>query len=328
MPRSDCLTQQILDFVDDSTLDGSFEHEVVFVVHTAKQTSAHGLVSILSARGFECECGRDSGTWSCTARRQCVLTREKLEPMCHRLLVAIEEFDCELAGFRVLTGALAETTRGGTAFDAKDAELAEVLGQLFSLDDVSEFELADELSAITAACPSLARFARLHDAMELFHLARFAEAYTQFRQLCDERPTEQYLLLPLMAHCCFHLKDFAESASLFEHAIALRSDTETGVRERLELTVNLGACYSRLKQFDKEAAAYRSVFIENPRHAAAHYNMACLKSRTGDIDTSLMHLRMAIVSSRALALQAKTDDDLAGIRSQSEFRALLGSSRE
>ena len=86
----------------------------------------------------------------------------------------------------------------------------------------------------------------------------------------------------------------------------------------------MGACYARLKQFDKEAAAYRSVFIENPRHAAAHYNMACHKSRAGDIDASLMHLRMAIVVSRELALQAKTDADLEGIRSVSEFRALLG----
>ena len=324
MPRPACLAQEIVDFVDHSTLDSSFEHEVVFVIHTAKQTSAHGLVSILSVRGFECECGRDSGTWSCTARRNCVLTLSQLEPMCSRLLMAIEEFDCELAGFRVLTGKLAEATHSGAFYDAKDAELAEVLGQLFSLDDVSDFELDEELSAITASCPAIARFARLHDAMDLYHAAHYAEAHAIFRQLCDETPTEQHLLLPLMAHCCFYLKNFAESATLFEHAIALRSETDNGVRERLELTVNLGACYARLKQFDKEAAAYRSVFIENPRHAAAHYNMACHKSRAGDIDASLMHLRMAIVVSRELALQAKTDDDLNGIRSQSEFRALLG----
>ena len=91
MPRPARLAQDILDFVDHSSLDRSFEHEVVFVIHTAKQTSAHGLVSILSARGFECECGRESRTWSCTARRQCVLTLPKLEPMCQRLLVAIED---------------------------------------------------------------------------------------------------------------------------------------------------------------------------------------------------------------------------------------------
>ena len=100
--------------------------------------------------------------------------------MCQRLLVAIEEFDCELAGFRVLTGELAETTGGSVAFDAKDAELAEVLGQLFSLDDVSDFELDEELESITSACPAIARFARLHDAMELFHIARFSEAYVLF----------------------------------------------------------------------------------------------------------------------------------------------------
>ena len=324
MPRPAQLAQEILNFVDHSTLDRSFEHEVVFVIHTRKQTSAHGLVSILSVRGFECECGRESGSWSCTARRHCVLALPQLEPMCSRLVMAIEEFDCELTGFRVLTSKLAEATPRGAFVNAKDAELAEVLGQLFSLDDVSEFELREELSEITASCPAIARFARLHDAMDHYHDAHYEEAYTLFRQLCDETPAEQHLLLPLMAHCRFHLKDFDESAMLFEHAIALRSDAESGVRDRLELTVNLGACYSRLKQFEKEAAAYRSVFIENPRHAAAHYNMACHKSRAGDIDASLMHLRMAIVASRELALQARTDDDLTGIRSQSEFRALLG----
>ncbi len=328
-----CLAQEITEFLSTYGLDADVSREITFLVLTDNEPAAEGLVEVLSTRGFRCEIeATDEEFWVVHARIECVPQSDSLERLCQRFIAVAEEYDCDVDGFRVKADELVEHGRSGIraamSLDYVDAGTTEPLGpiiqELMEMG-VAEADLFDEIGAISRACPAITRIARLHQGIELYRDQQYADAYEMFRQLCDETPREQRALFPLMAFCKFNLHEFETAASLFQCALALREGSEhDDAIDRLELTVHLGACLSRLGRFDEEADLYCRVLCEDPRHATAHYNLACHASARGEFDRSLMHLREAVISDPKLISRAKADHDLAAVRSTSEFRALIG----
>jgi hypothetical protein len=62
----------------------------------------------------------------------------------------------------------------------------------------------------------------------------------------------------------------------------------------------------------------------HPDAGGLHYNLACLESIAGDPDAALTALRRAIELRPQSAGWARTDDDLADLRTLPEFHALVG----
>jgi hypothetical protein len=62
----------------------------------------------------------------------------------------------------------------------------------------------------------------------------------------------------------------------------------------------------------------------HPDAGGLHYNLACLESIAGDPDAALTALRRAIELRPQSAEWARTDDDLADLRTRPEFHALVG----
>lgn len=328
-----CLAQEITEFLENYGLDTEIPREITFLVLTDNEPAADGLVEVLSTRGFACRIEpTDEEFWLVHAKIECVPQSDSLERLCQRFISVAEEFDCDVDGFRVKADELIETGKCGIkaamSLDNVDVVNGEPLGPIIQelLEmGVEEAELFDEIGAISKVCPAITRIARLHQAIELYREQHYLAAYEMFRQLCDETPREQRALFPLMGYCKFHMQEFEAAASLFQCALALRESSEhDDVIDRLELTVHLGACFSRLGRFDEEADLYAQVLCEDPRHATAHYNLACHASARGDFDRSLMHLREAVIADPTLMRRARDDQDLVAVRSTSEFRAILG----
>lgn len=328
-----CLAQEIADFLDAYGLDASVPREITFLVLTDNEPAANGLVEVLSTRGFAASVEAvDQDFWIVNAPIVCVPEGDSLQRLCQRFVAVAEEFDCDVDGFRVRAEELvasdqpgANAARDMTADEGSSTQqMGSIIQELMEMG-VDESELFEELGAISKACPAITRMARLHEAIELYQDRQYAAAYEMFEQLCDETPREQRALLPLMAFCKFHLDDFETAAGLFQYALALREGEpiEEAI-DRLELTVHLGACLSRLGRFDEEADLYVRVLCEDPSHATAHYNLACHASRCGEFDRSLMHLREALVADPTLMPRAQEDGDLVAVRATSEFRAIVG----
>lgn len=329
-----CLAQEITEFLTNYGLDPKVAREITFLVMTDNEPAAEGLAEVLATRGFGCEIEpTDEEFWLVHARFQCVPEHETLKRLCQRFIAVAEEFECDIDGFRVQAEELLErdasSIHSAMSLDRADAPNAEPLGPIIQelLDmGIDETELFDEIGAISKACPAITRMARLHQGIELYREHQYRAAYDMFQQLCEETPREQRALFPLMAFCQFHLQEFEQAASLFQWALALRVGShEDDAIDRLELTVHLGACLSRLGRFEEEADLYVQVLCEDPRHPTAHYNLACHASARGEFDRSLMHLREALVADPTLMGRAREDADLSAVRLTSEFRALLGS---
>jgi quercetin dioxygenase-like cupin family protein len=62
----------------------------------------------------------------------------------------------------------------------------------------------------------------------------------------------------------------------------------------------------------------------HPESGSLHYNLACLEALQGDADAAVAALRRAIELRPAAAEWARTDEDLASLRGQEEFEALVG----
>lgn len=89
------------------------------------------------------------------------------------------------------------------------------------------------------------------------------------------------------------------------------------------LSMNLGATYLQLKDYVKAAEYLRRAIDQNPRNAAAHYNMACLQARLGQSDDAMASLNAAKSNGMTMTASARRDPDLASLRGRSDFETLF-----
>ncbi len=76
--------------------------------------------------------------------------------------------------------------------------------------------------------------------------------------------------------------------------------------------------------FAEAAERGRVLLAADPEDARLAYNVACCESRTGDTSRALEHLAQAIAVHPPLAALARGDDDLAPLREEPGFLALVG----
>jgi mannose-6-phosphate isomerase-like protein (cupin superfamily) len=67
----------------------------------------------------------------------------------------------------------------------------------------------------------------------------------------------------------------------------------------------------------------RDAVVRHPGHAALRYNLACAEARLGAPDEALAHLARALELNPELAETARTDADLAAVRDDPRFAALV-----
>ncbi len=78
-----------------------------------------------------------------------------------------------------------------------------------------------------------------------------------------------------------------------------------------------------LERYDEAEIYFRKAIERSPDHPKPYYNLACLYSLRGRTRESLDYLREAFQRSDLFRLEAMNDPDLAGIKDNPEFKALV-----
>lgn len=98
--------------------------------------------------------------------------------------------------------------------------------------------------------------------------------------------------------------------------------------ENLDARTDLGHLLTRLGRNEEALAVDRELVRLTPECETAHYNLACSLALTGALREAVTVLEQAIVLGYADAEQLDSDPDLAALRGDPGFRALVERLRE
>jgi tetratricopeptide (TPR) repeat protein len=88
--------------------------------------------------------------------------------------------------------------------------------------------------------------------------------------------------------------------------------------------VGRAGVYIQMGRYEDALADCTQALELKPGYYGALYNMACVRSLQGEIESALVLLRQAIAANATARAQARTDPDLIALREEPEFRALVG----
>ena len=88
---------------------------------------------------------------------------------------------------------------------------------------------------------------------------------------------------------------------------------------------NLGLAHQLNKEYDAAIAAYTTAYGLDPKHPLPIYNLGTVYALKGDADHAFEWLAKAKASLRVDMSQAETDADLASLKSDPRFKAMLPS---
>lgn len=114
--------------------------------------------------------------------------------------------------------------------------------------------------------------------------------------------------------------------SLAGDAAGAREDSERVLEAdpaNSDALVFRGNYYAGLNEDQAAIAAYEAIIHVDPNYSVAHFNLACMHARAGNLATSLGFLRQTFELEREATENAKTDPDFDSIRETPEFIALL-----
>jgi len=117
------------------------------------------------------------------------------------------------------------------------------------------------------------------------------------------------------ANANYNAKEWAKAAAAYE--AALKAQPKDG-----RAWYRLGASYANLKRYDRAIAAYRQGLAigSNP---IVMYNMACAYALSGKADSALAWLDRSVEGGYNQPDAMESDDDLASLRSDARYGALL-----
>lgn len=311
MPIDAVAVEEIVEFLIGLDAEDSADLQVLFDLQCSSEDTTQELAQRLQAAGFNCDVELNSRGWRCVAKTRYTSDVPLIERNCRRLNMLMENFDCEYEGFRI------------AASDSDGANVRIIYDKKRELCCDDDDQIARELAVILETCPSLARICDFERAMQHFRAGRFEDAYNGLWKLCDEDPSEQQCCLPVLGTCRLHQHRYEDAAHLFEHALALLEGDESEITVRLETLVNLGVTYRKLGRIDRAIECLNQAIQTDFFCDSAHFQLACFHSSQGDVDSSLRHLREAILGDLNYVERARTDDELTAIRSSPEFRALV-----
>jgi Flp pilus assembly protein TadD len=91
----------------------------------------------------------------------------------------------------------------------------------------------------------------------------------------------------------------------------------------VEALAELGGAYTRLARYAEGLAVDRELVALVPRNPTAHYNLACSLALCGAAREALDELELAVELGYTDAEHLAADDDLARLRTDARFVALL-----
>jgi tetratricopeptide (TPR) repeat protein len=77
-------------------------------------------------------------------------------------------------------------------------------------------------------------------------------------------------------------------------------------------------------EYEEGADRAQALIADDPPYAAVYYNTACFEARAGRIDDALAHIQRALELNPSLIGLAREDEDLAALREQPAFAAIVG----
>ena len=86
---------------------------------------------------------------------------------------------------------------------------------------------------------------------------------------------------------------------------------------------NLGSAYLQLTLDDRAMAAFQEVLRLDDSYSLAHYNLACVHARAGNVESAAAYLLQAVAIEPEARDWASADADFASVRNAPEFRQLL-----
>jgi len=89
------------------------------------------------------------------------------------------------------------------------------------------------------------------------------------------------------------------------------------------LAMNIGVTYLQLKNYANAAAYLKRATDANPKDANAHYNVACLQARLGQIDDAIASLNAARANGMLMTARIRGDPDLSSLRGHNDFETLF-----
>ena len=110
--------------------------------------------------------------------------------------------------------------------------------------------------------------------------------------------------------------EYERAVDMFQAALAL---DPLDVKARN----NLGSTYLQLAMDERALAAFQEVLRLDGSYGLAHYNLACVHGRAGNVASAVEYLRQAAAIEPEARAWARTDGDFAPVRNAPEFRRLL-----
>jgi len=114
----------------------------------------------------------------------------------------------------------------------------------------------------------------------------------------------------------YRQKKYPEAISKLEQAVAANP---AFVKARL----SLGNCYLRLKRMSEAFSQFSTALRADPTYPPTHFNLACYHALTNNADKALESLKLAIEYEPAARRWARSEPDLANIKSDERFKQLV-----
>jgi tetratricopeptide (TPR) repeat protein len=130
---------------------------------------------------------------------------------------------------------------------------------------------------------------------------------------------------PASADAVVFFKSGVQYASRRDYPNALKEFT---VAERISphfpgLLMNLGVTHLQLKDYTSASSYLKQAIEQDPKDAAAHYNLACLQARLGQEDDAIASLAAARSNGMKMTAIVKRDPDLSKLRGRADFETLF-----
>jgi TolA-binding protein len=162
-------------------------------------------------------------------------------------------------------------------------------------------------SAPAVARPAAEALALFEQAVGALQHKRYSDSLARFQQLLERFPAERTVLDRARVYMDLCTREMARQPA-----------APKTIEERL-MTATLAL--NNLNDAAAEQLA-RSVLSDAPDHDLAHYMLAVIAARRGQIDTALSALHAAVQTNPEARVQARLDDDFAALRSLERFQAL------
>lgn len=130
---------------------------------------------------------------------------------------------------------------------------------------------------------------------------------------------------PASSEARLFFKTGVQYASSRDYANALKEfhAAEKIAPEFQDLQMNIGVTYLQMRDYARAAVHLTRAIDQDPKNAAAHYNMACLQARRGQRDRAIASLAIAQSNGMKLTPDLKRDPDLSSLRGRDDFEALF-----